>query len=195
MPVQRLPRYILLLRDMLKYTHPKITDHKFITKAIETLNVKLLDINKSMVQGEIEMARQLLEIEKTIDGDFETFVKPKRKYVREGALKLKLHKAGRLLKGMFKKELPPYWFLFSDLLVWVKPKKSPAGEKVFDYVCSVKVSDITSAKEVQAEGKKGETRFALSFRNNDGWTLKAATYRERTLWIDAISHLLVLTKL
>lgn len=75
MPVQRLPRYILLLKDMLKYTHPKITDYKFINKAIESLNTKLLDINKSIVQGEIEMARQILEIEKTIDGDFEVVLR------------------------------------------------------------------------------------------------------------------------
>ena len=90
---------------------------------------------------------------------------------------------------MFKKEAPPYWFLFSDLLVWVKPKKSPAGEKVFDYVCSVKVSDITSVKEIQ-EGKNKETALALSFRNNDGWTLKAGTLRERSLWVEDIANLL-----
>ena len=37
----------------------------------------------------------------------------------------------------------PYWFLFSDVLVWTKPKKESAGEKVFDFVSSIPLSEVS----------------------------------------------------
>jgi hypothetical protein len=107
---------------------------RHIPKALEFLDKNLSEINKGISQGDIENAHQILDVEKSIDGEFEVFfvffsrlkfqplVKPKRKYVREGAVKVKGRSGepkSKLFDNWSKKDKRCYWFLFSDILVWV----------------------------------------------------------------------------
>ena len=71
MPVQRIPRYILLLRDLLKYTPSTHSDYRSIPKALEDIQNTMTNINSSINKADIESSRKLIEIEKTTDGDFE----------------------------------------------------------------------------------------------------------------------------
>ncbi len=86
MPVQRVPRYILLLQDMLKYTSESHDDHESLKQALAFIKVKMAEINKSIDNTELEHCKKLIHIEQTLDGDFETFVQPGRRYIREGNL-------------------------------------------------------------------------------------------------------------
>lgn len=61
----------MLCKDLIKYTHAKIVDYRYLNRAVLFLESRMSEINKSIKQGEIEQARQILELEKTIDGDFE----------------------------------------------------------------------------------------------------------------------------
>ena len=74
MPVQRLPRYILLLRDCHKYTYRGSPDMRHLPKALDYLDKNLSEINKGISKGDIENAHQILDVEKSIDGEFEVYV-------------------------------------------------------------------------------------------------------------------------
>lgn len=71
MPVQRLPRYSLLLKDMLKYTGAKNPDFEGIQKALDLVKVKLDEINSNINKEDLEHTRKLIEIEESIEGQFE----------------------------------------------------------------------------------------------------------------------------
>eukprot|EP00494_Astrolonche_serrata_P029836 UN30103 len=105
-PIQRLPRYSLLLKELLKYTDEEHPDFLYIEKALlEVTKVNLL-INTKI--AEQENRNRVRTIEKRF------FKNPKlqavhRKFVREGTLKK---------YGVNAKKWKTYtWFLFSDILV------------------------------------------------------------------------------
>jgi len=49
MPVQRIPRYLLLMRDMLKYTHKHHPDYPLLTQALSKLGTQLQEYNKGIM--------------------------------------------------------------------------------------------------------------------------------------------------
>jgi len=64
MPIQRIPRYILLIKDILKHTAPNHRDHQDLVEAFNSIN----EIAKAMNQVAESMSniQRLLEIQDTI---------------------------------------------------------------------------------------------------------------------------------
>ncbi|PRP79094.1 hypothetical protein PROFUN_13156 [Planoprotostelium fungivorum] len=85
LPVQRIPRYVLLLTDLLKNTHKEDHDHIKLSQALETIKdlAEYINHNKS----DTDEINRLLQIKEKISGwpeaDAERFVKAKRRLARE----------------------------------------------------------------------------------------------------------------
>eukprot|EP01119_Soliformovum_irregulare_P017267 TRINITY_DN5104_c0_g1_i3.p1 TRINITY_DN5104_c0_g1~~TRINITY_DN5104_c0_g1_i3.p1 ORF type:complete len:1140 (+),score=540.10 TRINITY_DN5104_c0_g1_i3:333-3422(+) len=133
MPIQRVPRYILLLQDLHKYSSDTSPDKRTIPAVLENIRSSMKDINSSIDAGAADDIRKIAEIERSIDGDFESLIQNKRRFLREGSLiqveptaanpaATKPYKKS----SYFKKNLDkiPYWFLFNDCLICCEPKKS-----------------------------------------------------------------------
>lgn len=76
MPVQRVPRYLLLLRDLHKYspnTHP---DHFLLPGTVDRIQKKLDEINASITPGELEEIRKIVMIDESIDNMAEVLSHP-----------------------------------------------------------------------------------------------------------------------
>jgi hypothetical protein len=71
MPVQRVPRYVLLLQDMHKYTRTNHPDRKNIEEALTFIKTTLTEINRSVSNDDLFNGKKMIEIEKSIDGEFE----------------------------------------------------------------------------------------------------------------------------
>ncbi|XP_039265153.1 uncharacterized protein LOC120340841 [Styela clava] len=116
-PVQRIPRYELLIKDMLKHTpdgHPDRDGLLIAQKEIHTLAVQM-----NVSEKEAEMAekhdRLLLEIEQLVEGCVDLCI-PKRRFMRQDIISE--------IKGANKKDRS-LW-LFSDLIVCTT-RKGRAG--------------------------------------------------------------------
>ncbi len=111
-PVQRIPRYILFMQDIVKNTPVEHADYKNLCEAVAAISGVAEDIDQKM--NEIEQTKKILEIQrKIIGGEFETLVAPKRCFLRKGPL-LKC----KLDKNIFTKDVDQvHLFLFSDLLL------------------------------------------------------------------------------
>ena len=103
MPVQRIPRYELLLREMIRYTkkdHPVRAlacsasgsvragsqslaeqEHAKLAEAFEKIQSIASRVNED--QRQVENMSKLLEIQNRISGDFGTLMQPHRRLVRE----------------------------------------------------------------------------------------------------------------
>lgn len=105
MPVQRIPRYSLLLEELLKVTPDTHPDHTPLLKAIALVRDVASHVNEGIRASEAQI--KVVQLQSSLLGDFEPLVAPHRRFVREGKL-LKITPQGSAQREVF---------LFNDLLV------------------------------------------------------------------------------
>lgn len=83
-PVQRIPRYVLLLKEIVKNTPPSNADSAALQKALSMMKSLALDINES--KREAEAMHDLLKIYKMLQPQPKDFIQPFRKFLRKGTI-------------------------------------------------------------------------------------------------------------
>lgn len=114
MPVQRIPRYVLLLRELKKNTPTEHQHYEELQEAIEKVQRIASHINES--RREMENMSALLRLRETIHGLPEHLVlfEPHRHLIKEA--KMREIKIGGVFSTV--KESDRIFYLFNDLLVW-----------------------------------------------------------------------------
>lgn len=198
MPVQRLPRYTLLLRDLLKYTNKTHPDYELISQAVAFIQAALGRHNKNIDPLAGQQTHKLLSVNASV-GNLEEFnnkeknglLLPGRKFVREGEIQLKKHNTRggsssrssvRLASldfrdlpgiGSDSKRQPDYCFMFNDLLLFCEQVSSEENKKLGDNL-PYRYADHLSMLEVREI--KASERYANKLRitllNKSVWTLK-----------------------
>uniref|UniRef100_A0A6A7G6Q8 Pleckstrin domain-containing protein n=1 Tax=Hirondellea gigas TaxID=1518452 RepID=A0A6A7G6Q8_9CRUS len=105
LPIQRIPRYRLLLEELKKNTDPNHPDFEGLGVAVDLVKKVANTINES-VRAQANRA-QIISIQDRFQGDV-TFVEPSRRFIREGALTKICRASDRKYS----------FFLFSDLIVY-----------------------------------------------------------------------------
>jgi len=116
MPVQRLPRYVLLMTDLKKYTAPGHPDVEYLTELLPKLQATVSELNKGIdPQKEANMSKNI-EIAKSISGEgVEDIVRGERVFVMEGPIKQMCAVSAKT--GKEKSSHKGYCFLFNNLIV------------------------------------------------------------------------------
>lgn len=164
-PVQRMGKYGLLLRDMIKALntgHPKITE----LKAAE-----------EMVKYQLRHGNDLLAWDSLRGCD------------------MNLKEQGRLLRQdnftvwTGKKKHQRRVFLQDDLVIFSKVRKQPGGVDLYYYKNSLKTTDLGLTENIGDSGLK----FELWFRRRkpeDTFVLQAQSLEVKTAWVTEITRLL-----
>jgi len=105
-PIQRIPRYQMLLDSLYKKTWTTHTDYAAIGTALEEMKKTAQHVNDKA--KEADNAKKLVLIDTSLIGLKKSLVAANRKFVKEGFL----HQ--RTEKGEWKKR---YFFLFSDCMI------------------------------------------------------------------------------
>ncbi|KAJ6247588.1 faciogenital dysplasia protein [Anaeramoeba flamelloides] len=106
MPIQRVPRYELLLKKLIEVTPKNHLDYKELQEALEKITKVNLHINNSIAHSENQ--EKVLSIQKTLSSSkLSVIVQPHRVYVSQ----VKVQKIST------KKTIPRLIFLFSDVLI------------------------------------------------------------------------------
>ncbi|XP_072318009.1 rho guanine nucleotide exchange factor 17-like [Eucyclogobius newberryi] len=114
-PVQRIPRYELIVKDLLKHTSEDHPDHPYLLDAqrdIKRLAEKINKGRRSAEEAERE-ARVIQEIEAHIEG-VEHILNPQRKFVRQEIVMEAKNVGGKKDRSLF---------LFSDLIICTTLKR------------------------------------------------------------------------
>ncbi|XP_068612880.1 rho guanine nucleotide exchange factor 17-like [Brachionichthys hirsutus] len=114
-PVQRIPRYELLVKDLLKHTSEDHPDHPYLLEAqrdIKRLAEKINKGRRSAEEAERE-ARVIQEIEAHIEG-VEHILNPQRKFLRQEMVMEAKTVGGKKDRSLF---------LFSDLIICTTLKR------------------------------------------------------------------------
>jgi len=110
MPVQRLCKYPLLLRELVKHTREDHPDYNSLVNTIDTMSQLVTLVNQSA--RESENLQKILEIEGSLThANHLKLIIPGRKFVREGKL--------TKISGSHVQERQ--FFLFNDILIYAKP--------------------------------------------------------------------------
>ncbi|PVD33339.1 hypothetical protein C0Q70_04593 [Pomacea canaliculata] len=123
MPVQRIPRYRLLLEDLLEHTHKKDPDYLQLKEATQQIGKITMHINEDIRKH--ENFQKMLAIQKCFDSSAPQILKPGRLFLKEGPLKKASRKGGNYHERMF--------YLFNDMLLYGKPRLLDSGGK--SYIC------------------------------------------------------------
>eukprot|EP01130_Rhizamoeba_saxonica_P010181 TRINITY_DN4171_c0_g1_i1.p1 TRINITY_DN4171_c0_g1~~TRINITY_DN4171_c0_g1_i1.p1 ORF type:complete len:945 (+),score=215.29 TRINITY_DN4171_c0_g1_i1:19-2853(+) len=115
MPIQRIPRYRLLLEDYIKDTEEDHPDYDVLLKSLEQLKIVADDVNRSVEEHENQM--KLFEISKKFEDKVE-IISPSRVFIMEG----------ELTKVCRKDNQKRTVFLFNDILVYAA---ASAGSKKY----------------------------------------------------------------
>ncbi|CAE1286925.1 unnamed protein product [Acanthosepion pharaonis] len=122
-PVQRVPRYKLLLDDLLSQTLTNHHDYYSLQDATKQVSHIACHINEHIRQH--ENFQKMLSIQKSL-GTAPKILSPGREFIKEGTLKKVARKGGG-------KSHDRMFFLFSDMLLYGKPKLLDTANS---YTCS-----------------------------------------------------------
>lgn len=116
-PVQRVPRYVLLLRELIKNTDNSDNNYKSLKVALAMMEDVGMEINESKRTVENRArAVELKTLVKELDPSFGQLSHKGRPLLREGVLMMHGSNRNMLRRTMKSKEY--VFFLFSDALMW-----------------------------------------------------------------------------
>ncbi|XP_060885761.1 FYVE, RhoGEF and PH domain-containing protein 4-like isoform X1 [Labrus mixtus] len=170
-PVQRVPRYEMLLRDYLKKLPVNNPDYDLSHKSLQTISMAATHSNSAIHKA--ESLKRLLEIYEMV-GE-EEVVNPTNEFLREGRL-LKL--AARNTSAMER-----YLFLFNNFLLCCTPKFSLVGQR-FTVRCRIGVDDM---QVQQTTNEDHPHTFQVSGKERT-LELQASSEEERDDWIKVIQE-------
>ncbi|CAK6984531.1 FYVE%2C RhoGEF and PH domain-containing protein 4-like [Scomber scombrus] len=170
-PVQRVPRYEMLLSDYLKKLPKDNPDYKPAQKSLQTISMAATHSNSAIHKA--ESLKRLLEIYEMV-GE-EEVVNPTNEFLREGRL-LKL--AARNTSAMER-----HLFLFNNFLLCCSPKFSLVGQR-FTVRCRIGVDGM---QVQQTTNEDHLYTFQVSGKEKT-LELQASSEQDRDEWIKVIQE-------
>lgn len=176
MPVQRIPRYLLLLKDILKYTPKDSPEHPALSDAIDSIDIMLKELNSKIDRDQVEHLRRQLMIAQSIEQSIDIF-STQRKYVGEAALVVKRFKIldskkaddNRKRKSAMKKV--DYIFFLSDIALFCTNLNAKSeDQKQFSHVETLQTSTLAIASteaSLASAGLSAKTVFKGEKKHKD----------------------------
>ncbi|XP_078067125.1 pleckstrin homology domain-containing family G member 4B [Mustelus asterias] len=165
-PIQRMSKYALLLKDLIKEC-----------SEVQEQELNYLRAAEEMVKFQLQHGNDLLAMDAIRDCDVN--LKEQGQLVRQDEF---IIWSGR-------KKYHRHVFLFEDLILFSKPKRIDGGFDVYIYKQSFKTADIGLT---ETSGESG-IRFEIWFRrrkSNDTYVLQASSHEVKQAWTKDISSIL-----
>ncbi|KAM9998849.1 hypothetical protein ACTFIZ_002404 [Dictyostelium cf. discoideum] len=176
MPVQRVPRYILLLSELIKCTDPKNPDYENLNKALEKMKVLASVINEN--KREAEFLNKMYDIQNSLEGfNRGDFIHPSRRLILDCEFNEKLFKTN-CAQPPKSSSTPRRYLLCNDILVRTKVK----GKKLV-------VQEIFNVNDITFKEMLGEKLAIVSGNQTDVLVLKSVVdENQEEKWIEAINN-------
>ncbi|XP_058511634.1 FYVE, RhoGEF and PH domain-containing protein 4 isoform X1 [Ochotona princeps] len=171
-PVQRIPRYELLLKDYLRKLPPDSPDWNDAKKSLEIISTAASHSNSAI--RKMENLKKLLEIYEML-GEEEDIVNPSNELIKEGQI-LKL--AARNTSAQER-----YLFLFNNMLLYCVPRFSLVGSK---FTVRTRVG-IDGMKIVETHNEEYPHTFQVSGKERT-LELQASSEQDKEEWIKALQE-------
>ncbi|KAJ6251576.1 faciogenital dysplasia protein [Anaeramoeba flamelloides] len=167
-PIQRIPRYQLLVNEILKHTDPEHKDYSDLQQSLEMIKKVATDVNTAIIDAKQTII--LVDLNKKLSNV--DLIKPHRKYVCEGVL----------MKKSKKKDHARLFYLFSDLLII-------ASKDISNYTVhnTIQLEDL-NVEEIE-DTKTLKNAFTIQTPAKS-FIVYASQPQEKQLWFVAIKETL-----
>lgn len=174
-PIQRIPRYRLLLQEVLSHTTPFQQDYYTLQNALQEVERTARHIN-GLVQ-EQENMEKMIQLQKSLHHGRPGIITPGRKFIREGIL-MKVSSNGR-------RPLPRYFILFSDMLIYciIRSGKTPSQPGALKCCCVLPLKRCI----VQPVMSQGVLRLSC---HGETLILFSACVDDTKKWLEALQQAL-----
>ncbi|XP_058873337.1 FYVE, RhoGEF and PH domain-containing protein 1-like [Acipenser ruthenus] len=169
-PVQRIPRYELLLKDYLNKLPPEASDSKDAQKSLELIATAAEHSNAAI--RKMERMHKLLKVYELLGGE-EDIVNPTNELIKEGHI-LKLSAKNGTTQDR-------YLILFNDRLLYCVPKLCLIGQKF-----SVRARIDVDRMELKETSGVNISRTFLVSGKQRSLELQSRTEEEKKDWVQAI---------
>ncbi|XP_051509246.1 FYVE, RhoGEF and PH domain-containing protein 3-like [Myxocyprinus asiaticus] len=169
-PVQRIPRYELLLKDYLKKLPDSAPDRKDAQNALELISTAANHSNAAI--RKMEKMHKLLEVYERLGGE-EDIVNPANELIKEGHIKKMSAKNGTAQDR--------YLYVFNNMVLYCVPKLRLMGQKF-----SVRERIDIAGMEVQENVKQNILHTFTIIGKQRSLELQARTAEEKDNWIKVI---------
>ncbi|KAL6065425.1 Pleckstriny domain-containing family F member 2 [Balamuthia mandrillaris] len=173
MPIQRIPRYKMLLEQTIKYTSETHPDYEPLNHALSKVN-EVADVINDSVRTR-QNFEQLQELEKRLTGKLpKNFARPYRALIHQGVLTKLCRKIPK----------PRYFFLFNDLLMYGEESKAKVYSDFnihrFISLRSGRISDVE-------DSSKAKNAFKVVSKEKS-FLVWASSPEEKQLWAQKIEE-------
>jgi hypothetical protein len=172
-PCQRIPRYRLLLQEVLKRTEAGHPDKVNLERALVQVEQVATAVNEAI--REQENFQKVVDIQKSFEGNVKTIVADGRLYVRDGVL----------MKVCKKVPKPRHFFLFSDSLVYAEVESDRYVLRRQMPLTECGVKDVPDSKA--ADGSLMANGFQV-IGTDKSFTVLCATPEEKRAWISDLAQ-------
>lgn len=169
-PIQRIPRYRLLLQQVLLYTSPSDATYKQLQQSIRLVEQSVSHINS--VVEDYENTQRLIMIQNSLTNKSLKIVKPGRKILKEGVLK-KVKTDGTTSKK--------YCILMSDMFIYCRMLKDQDHVFVENGLECCCIFPLKKCKVMELF--RGNFKIACS---GDGTIFSADTEEQSQSWLQAV---------
>jgi len=170
-PVQQLPRYIMLLTDLLRNTSSTHDDFGTLTQAVNKMKDLTIYVNEQKRVS--EDAATVAAKQALIRGKCPNLSAPQRKFVRDGNLNFGENQTVKTKDG--------YVFLFNDVVVLTE-KVANKSEYTF--------KDLLTLSHFRIEDDTRPGRNSFFLKGQKTHIFDAATPTEKNVWRDAVKKAL-----
>lgn len=180
-PVQRIPRYLMLVRSMLKHTWAEHPDYANLKTAEEQISAVAVTVDQKAKDA--ENVQKMHHVDTILeDCDF-PLLDPQRRYVHMGTVFKEKLGTKNVLKAIIKpqkaKEL--CMFLFSDMVIWGIANPDKKTYKYYD-------KDPLFGMAVEEEKDK-PFQFKLVLANADlAYLICVRTEDDKRVWLEHLSQ-------
>jgi len=218
MPVQRVPRYALLLREMIKYSNKAEKEYDALQELLTNIQGTLDRINGSVDKRELQVINGLLNIEGAVEGFTQYLVESLeqgRNIIIEGEwsieeVKRPLEKGGGTFRKKSKFQQSQYLYsveqkdrlyayLFHDILIFCAAKEDASEEankrdaqkgRLFVENKPYMLQNIVQIKNVVRVSNiaREPTRFSIDLLGDEQWTIAVELAKDSSLWMLHLEH-------
>eukprot|EP00960_Hanusia_phi_P052130 761262-Hanusia_phi.AAC.6 len=188
MPVQRIPRYKLLLEEILKHTTVDSDDYEDLKRALNMISDQADQCNEATRRR--ENTEKLRSIQKNLRGV--DLVDPERRLIREG----------RLTRITTREPKEYYFYLFNDALIYAQENqlgvlKQMKLKRKFDignrYGLEVKNKGVQGGRMIKVEEISNPVESPLAwevFTSQKSFKVLASTEEEKIGWFNDMKEVL-----
>eukprot|EP00026_Physarum_polycephalum_P000683 Phypoly_transcript_00684.p1 GENE.Phypoly_transcript_00684~~Phypoly_transcript_00684.p1 ORF type:complete len:608 (+),score=96.31 Phypoly_transcript_00684:2275-4098(+) len=171
-PIQRVPRYNLLLEDLIRSTWEWHNDYEALCNALRAMKQIADHINESLHKS--EKANKVVKIQSDLGGEC-VLVEPHRRWIKDGPV-IRVKRQGQTSSPVSTNKL--WIYLFNDIIVF-------AGRILLSYRFIEKYPlDSTSVQDIA-----GSDKFQIaSVAAQSAYILALETVEQKNTWLQAITQ-------